>query len=241
MDIQAIENMLKSFRNTFFTGVLATACQLAAIVTILLLSKKEKLTYWFLLYCSVAFVLFVTFRFAIFFITPGRFDPTFLESSNILFAFVEYAAFYQFFKKLFEQRMVLLFMKLFYVVFTIVVLHFFYKLIFTKMSDSVILEYSDFIISLELLVLGAFCLVYYFRLLRQKPKNRLSQSPAFWIITGLFFYSFVITPFFMIITPEFMDSRQKIYNLLFTLHYISFSFLFIAIIKAFFLKKPLTA
>jgi len=91
-----------------------------------------------------------------------------------------------------------------------------------------------------LLLLGALCLTYYLKLLIKKPALNLRQSPSFWIITGLFFYSLAITPFFMIITTDFIIDHAKIYHILFALHHISFSFLFIAIIKAFLCKKPLT-
>ncbi len=65
-------------------------------------------------------------------------------------------------------------------------------------SDTSIRKLSDFVISSELLALTGLCLVYYFESFNKKGTSELKSSPSFWIVTGLFFYSIIIAPFFMI-------------------------------------------
>ncbi|MCW3117211.1 MAG: hypothetical protein JWM28_1293 [Chitinophagaceae bacterium] len=128
----------------------------------------------------------------------------------------------------------------FYILISDAFIIFLYLLFFVKIVETIIYKISDYIISFELLFLSILCIAYYFELFRGKAVNNLKQSPSFWIVTALFFYAVIITPFFMLVTDEFMKNQRDIYNALFAVHYILFSFLFLAIIKAFLCRKPLT-
>ena len=240
MNNEGLDRILKEIQDNYFTDVLALICQLLAISTILISSKKNKFTFLFLFYCISAFLLFFTLKLRFFFYGKNESSTLLVEGENVIFAYIEYIVFYYFFTEIFRIQAIKLFLQLFFVGMTGAIIIFFYEAFFDQISDSTVLEFSDFIISPELLLLGALCLTYYLKLLIKKPALNLRQSPSFWIITGLFFYSLAITPFFMIITTDFIIDHAKIYHILFALHHISFSFLFIAIIKAFLCKKPLT-
>jgi len=78
-----------------------------------------------------------------------------------------------------------------------------------------------------------FCLFYYIELFKTKPKLILKNEPAFWIVSGLFFYSCVSLPFYAIY--EFIHARFpiSISKNLFSLTNIAIILMHILFIKAY--------
>jgi hypothetical protein len=223
-----------------FTNFLSILCQVTAVAVSLYYLRKKKYSYLLLIYSSAGLLLMISYVIIPFIFKKGASTIFYIESGNVLFAVAEYVIFSILFLMLLTTRWVNL---LIYAggccVFLLAGL-FYYRYFTGDTSEKAIFGISDFLISFELIALGLLCLVYYFNILRRKVDEKLSEIPAFWIVTGLFPYSLVITPFFMITTDQFRIDHEKIYYLLFIFHFISFSFLFICIIKALLCKKPLT-
>ena len=163
----------------------------------------------------------------------------FVENQNIIFAIIEYIVFYYFFRAIIISRVIKALMFFFLFPLVIAGIFFFYKIFSGNISQSLVRKSADLIISVELLLLAFFCIVYYYELFRKKPVYNLNESPSFWIVTGLFLYSITIIPFFMI-TNIFIPTQKSIIHIFYSFHYISFGFLFLAITKAFLCRKPLT-
>ena len=240
MDNDTFDSLLKISKSVFYTDFLLALCQLIAIITILFSSHKKNHSALFLTYCCSAFILVISGWIGYFFNSGNESLVFFEELMSTIFAVLEYIVFYSFFKEILTSKVIKKIMILFNVFFVSVITIFILVSFSNQVKLTMIYRNSNYIISTELLFLSFLCLIYYFELFRKIPINNLTQSPSFWIITSLFFYSIIITPFFMIINEEFIISHKNIYYALFAFHYISFSFLFLAIVNAFLCKKPLT-
>lgn len=99
---------------------------------------------------------------------------------------------------------------------------------------------SDLIGTIELLFMLPPCLIFYYQLLNKHSGVNLFQRPSFWITTGIFSFSTITIPFYMINKFMFSKSYEIGYLLSATLFDIPFALNFIFLIKAFSCKKALT-
>lgn len=198
------------------------------------------MVYYFLSYCCAGFLLFLSGRIRFALYTGKESTTRYLETGNVIFALIEYAVFYYYFKTVLRAKLIKAFMLIAMIVLVAVSSLFLFSVFFSNATGSRIMQLSDLIISPELIFLGILCLCYYLELLRKRPSTNLSTSPSFWIVTGLFFYTLVIPPFFLIISDDFEIQHRTVFDILAVLHYISFAFLFLAITKAILCRKPLT-
>jgi len=240
MNNDVIGRILKGSQNVLFSDLLVMLCQVFAIIIIFKLFRRDKLTYHFLTYCLAGFLLFFSGKLLYFFYDATESSARYTETGNVAFAVIEYVVFYYYFKIILNSKILKAFMSVFLIPLLVAASSFVVVVFSIKLADDNILEYSNFIISPELLFLGIVCLFYYLELFRKKPLVKLTQSPSFWIVTSFFFYSLIITPFFIITNDEFRAAHRNVFFTLWTLHYISFSILFIAISNAFLCRKPLT-
>jgi len=238
MNSEIIQNFLSQSHTIFYANLFTISCQLIAILISLFLLKKEKLVALFFTYSCAALSLFIVNEA---FLTPQKKGYIFLEeSTNIVFALIEYILFFIYFQQLLFSNIAKRIMKFFLVLLAISVFAYFLYCTQKSPPDNVILKFSDFIISSELIFLAGLCLVYYFELFHKKIIAGLRTSPSFWIVTGLFIYSVLIAPFFLI-TEEMNEVSKKFYYIAFAVHLISFGFVFLAISKALLMKKSLTS
>src|SRR5258706_6658544 len=237
MNSEIFQNFLSLSRTVFYANLFTLGCQLIVIFISLFLLKKEKLAVLFLIYSCAAFSLFIINQALLY---PKKKEHIFLaESGNIIFALIEYILFFIYFRHILFSVIVKRIMKFFLILLAISVFIYFLYCILKSPSDNVILKFSDFIISSELIFLAGFCLVYYFESFHKKITSGLRTSPSFWIVKVLFIYSILIAPFFMI-SEEMIEISKKLYHIAFVVHFISFGFLFLAISKALLMKKSLT-
>jgi len=240
MNTEAIDRTISSSRGFFFTDVFLLVCMVLAITSILFSRRKGKFYVLFLCYCLAGFALILSGRMVNFFFKKNESSVLFIEGGNIFFALLEYITFYYFFKDLLQSGSVKLFMLVAFYFLIATGLFFLYQVVVPGISDNTIYQFSDFITTGELVILAALCLKYFFELLRKRPIFDLFKSPSFWIVTSLFFYAIIVTPFFLILSDEFRTNYKPVYDAFFALHFVSFSFLFIAIANAFLCKGPLT-
>jgi len=238
MNSDMLHRFLKDSLDIFYTNLFSLSCQATAIITTLYFLKKEPKAVYFFIYSCSALCLFLTSEF--FLVPTGAQHYTFLtEGANMIFALIEYIVFYNFFQTVLATSGIKKFMRFFYTFLMVSILLILLSRLINPLSCIPIRKLSDFIISSELLALTSLCLVYYFESFYKKTTSDLKSSPSFWIVTGLFFYSIIIAPFFMI-TDEIIESNKKFYFIAYSVHYTSFGVLFLAITKAFFMRKPVT-
>ncbi len=238
MNSELLHRFLSVSRNLYYTNLFTLGCQVIAMITTLSFIKKESKAPVFFIYSCAAFSLFSVSDILLTLQEGGSFFPR--EATSIIFSFIEYFVFYRFFQTILVSSNIKKAMNFFLVLFTSTMIIFLLSGIINTLSNSIITVFADFLISSELFFLTGLCLFYYFESIHKKPTSELKSSPSFWIVTGLFFYSIIIAPFFMI-TDEIMKSNKKFYFIAYAVHYTSFGFLFLAITKAFLMRKPLTS
>ncbi len=235
-----LERILGFWQKFYYVTPFAILCQFAAIVSGVRYFKKEKIHILFVIYAFSGFVLIIIINFFVIALDiQGKNRTLIIESINILFAFVEYLVFYYFFQKVIRSTVAKKIMKIFFVLFTVTILHFFWKETDPTFPRISVRYYSDLIISAGLLFLASICMIYYFELFQKKSATNPVQSPVFWIVNGLFFYCILIVPFFLIST-KLLAMQKESYFILFAVHYVFFGLLYLALAKAFLCKKPLT-
>jgi hypothetical protein len=157
---------------------------------------------------------------------------------NSLVSLFELLVYFQFFKHVINNRAVIKWMRFARIIFLMLVCLY---LISMFSFISIRFRYISYLIgALEFCFLLPPCLVFYYQLLKTNSKLKLLERPSFWLVTGIFFYSLISIPYYLI-DPFLKDNDYQlryIFGALFfevpcTLH---FGFL----LKAFLCKKPLT-
>jgi hypothetical protein len=221
MDLTGWERLFKLWHKEYYINFFVLICIVTALVTAIKFHQKDKLYRYFYFYIISAFALFTLCDLVLIILNlKGRAYSFVIESVNICFAFIEYLLFYNFFFAVLKSKIAKKLMTIFIPFLALATILFAIKSRDHNFSIPAIIRYADLTISAELLFLGSLCIIYYYELLRKKPIVNLQQSPSFWIVSGLFFYCIVISPF--------------------VIHYITFGILFLAITKAFLCKKQLT-
>jgi hypothetical protein len=233
------EKLISNWQKSFFTIPLWHISMIIALIFGIKNYQKDKIYLYFLSYTISGLIIFLLYDFLSYYIISPVKDII-RESLNTLFALIEFYLFYYFFSKIFQSKIVKLIMKIICLSFFTLTISFFLSIYMLTLSVTQIEKFSIQITIVEFFFLFFGCLIFYFELFVQEPTSNspLNLSPAFWIATGLFFYIIIGLPFFLIAESLFKSSQQ-FYYLMFRIHYISISVLFLCIAKAFSCKKPL--
>lgn len=239
---EIINTIWNDWAQTYYVNVFLIICQLIALFVGVIFYSKENIRRVFVLYISVSLINFTLIDYYIAYLRITNFDEKLriimYEKIEVAFALTEFFSFYYLFYTLYKKYKMAYLLKFFSIIFVCLITWF-----FIRSSSNVELEeifhISFFISSMEMLFLSIPCLIYFIRLFRSEPVQNLTQSPSFWIVTGLVFYSTLIIPFFLLV-DQIPISKQNILDYGFTIHLFLFSILFLFLSKAFSLKKPLT-
>lgn len=234
------EKLITNFKWSYGTDIFLIICAISALVVLIKSKGTDQTKKLFAIYAIGCIILFLSGWIYILMIAKDRYNYViFVESGNIFFSLIESYVFITYFKKLFISPRLTPLLNFFLTITIIASAFFFFNILFLNTSNSFIRKTSDLISSLSLLYISIICLIYFHRLLTNNSTELLSKKPSFWIVSSLFFYSFMIIPFFLISAKIFRD-YPSIYATLFRLHFISLGVVFLAISKAVLLKKPLT-
>lgn len=235
------EKLFKLWDQQYYFDFFVILCILTALYTAVKFKQRGKVYHFLFLYILSALFLFPVSDIILAFILNPIHEThiVFIETTNISFALTEYIVFCTFFNVVLKSKIIRVLMLSFLPLIVAALIVFILKSQSHTLSNSEMTRFADIVISVELLFLGFLCIVYYFELLTVPPSRNLLQSPSFWIVSGLFFYCFMIAPFFLV-SERFVSSLTHSYYIFYSVHYISFGCLFLAITKAFLCKKRLT-
>ena len=233
------ERLFSDWSKVYFTEPITCIISLIAILLGLKNYRKEKSYTSLVLYSLSCFLLIsVTTVFRI--LTPStRNKFVIVELGNTLFEFIELLVFYYFFFNIIKSHFARLLMKLSFVVFLFFIILFFIKITDQDFSRNQILRLSTLIGSIKFFLLLVPIFTYFFEIFQNDPIKDIFHSPSIWITTGLFFYCLATLPF-LLISDSLIKSNNSLYLLMFSIHFLSLSFLFLTIIKAFICRKPIT-
>ena len=239
MDNFFLERLFSDWSRTYFTVPVACIISLIAIILGVKNYRKDKIYTLFILYVISCFLLlsFVDIvRIASQLPTKNR--SIFTEASNTLFELTELIVFYYFFINIIKSNFVQLIMKLSFVVFLIFVFLFFIKINDQNFSKNEVVRLSTIIGSIKFFMMLIPIFTYFFELIGSDPVKDILDSPSLWITSGLFLYCLATLPF-LLISDSLGKSDRSLYLLMFSIHFLSLSFLLLTIIKAFTCRRPL--
>lgn len=233
----SFEKLMSLFEKDYYGFPFMMLCEMTAIITCILFARKDKTTLFFLFYLIVDFSVLILYCYAILSAHVSN-VRNLIFMSNTIISLVELLTYYHFFLNLIRDRMVVKIMKLLRTLFVSTII------IFAIPESSVLISHNDYSSSIltviEFLLLLVPCFVYFYELFKIDPIINLSKRPSFWIVTGIFFYTLISIPYYLLIRFVSNNVYEYRHILDLVLYYAPFSISFIFLTKAFLCKKTLT-
>jgi len=215
-----------------------TICEIIALVICTVYSIRTNIGKVFFLYISFDFLISIFDYYLMYFSDIPKYQTfAFIYISNALISAVEICVYYYFFFHVLRSVSVKRAMKFLLIAYGFI----FAGLMMLKdhKADSY-RHISGIIGATEFLFVLFPCLIYYFELFSIKTSEDLLKRPAFWIVTGIFFYSVVSIPYYLIYNFLQTNKYHSVTQLSMYMFYIPFSINFLFLSKAFLCKKLLT-
>ncbi len=240
MEMNVWERIFYMWQSTFFMNFFVIGCLIFCLVVSFKNKQNDRVFHLFTIYTIFTLSLFTVNDIAgIISYFCGRSWMNINEVTNIIYATIEMIVFYNFFKLTVSSKLYNRVLKIFMYSYLATIVLYLIKVFDSSSTPSSIRSYSDRTLTIEFIFLTISCLVYYYELFKAQDSKDLLKSPSFWIVSGLFFYCLIVTPFFFI-TNELYFERRDLYDILFAIHYFFIGILFICISKAILCKKQLT-
>jgi len=225
------------WRKVHFTEPLWYLSIIISIIVGILNFKKTKLHISFLCYSLMAILLFVVYDLVSYYESNSTSREKIYEVINTLFCLVEIFVFYFFFSHKLKSLLFRSILRILVWIYFILVFSFYLCIYFSVFDVSQIHYLSYQMTVVEFFILLICCLIYFYELLSSDPAgSTFNLGPTFWIIASLFLYCIISLPFFIIARNLFQTNRE-IFFWMFSLHYVSLSFLFFCLAKAFYAKS----
>lgn len=162
----------------------------------------------------------------------------FLNYTNTAIGIVELVTYFYFFYKVLSGKRIrraIVVLGAFYLILSLIYLTTQFSFFTTNISY---VTYA--LTALEFIFLVPFCLIFYNQLLNIATKAKMLERPSFWIVTGIFFYSSISIPCYLLTSYMILNYKQYFHLITTILFYIPFTINFLFLSKAFLCKRPLT-
>jgi len=232
------EKLMKFLASKSYGDLVMPFFEIIAIVIGVICVRKQKAGILFLAYLTFDLAMWIC---DIYVQMSQKFTARqimlFIGQTNILIALLELFVYFYFFSKILHNKAFLKLIKIVATVFAFIII------IFTTTQFSFLTERFYYITNIigvaELLFLIPPCLLYFKGLFSNNIAVSLYQRPSFWIVTGVFFYSVISVPYYLVDRFLF-DHQSKYWSLTYLLFFsIPFSVNFIFLSKAFLCRKSL--
>lgn len=230
--------LIQSWQNEYYTDLVLFIIELSTLVICLKHSRKSIIGKLFILYLSID-IFFVLLHYILYIqknISYNKF--TFYSISNVIISIIELFVYYNFFYRILNNRVFKTLSPIIVLTYTVLAL-IYITTRFEFFSNRI--SYNSFLLtSLEFALLIPPCILYYREIFNNFNPLPLTKRPSFWIITGIFFYTLISIPYFLL-TVYFSESNLKYMGILNSLLFnFPFAVNFIFISKAVLCRKPLT-
>jgi len=231
------EKLINLLEKDYYGFLFMAFCVMTAISTCLLFFRKNTISLFFLIYFILDFAMLVFYCYTIS-SEPNSNLKTLTFISNTIISLVEFLVYYYFFLKIIHNKAVIKLMKLFRVAFVSIII------IFTITSFNLQINqnyYSSNILTvMEFMLLLPPCFVYFYQLFKSDPIIILTQRPSFWIVTGIFFYTLISIPYYLLSRFVYNNEYEYRHVLDLVFFYAPISANFIFLTKGFLCKRTLT-
>ena len=233
------EKLIDHFQRYYYSQLLMFVVELIALVIAILYVRKDKIGRFFIFYIGFDFCILIIDIYL-------RSDPKmswksfnhFANFTNPLIGLTELLVYYYFFSKIIFNTKVKYLMNLFAILYSITVI------LFTATGFNFLSTRFNYIAKLieviEFLFLIPPCCIFFYEILNANTKLTLFERPSFWIVTGIFFFSIISIPYYLIGQYFIINNHELRHILPAALYYVPFTLNFVFLIKAFLCKKTLT-
>jgi len=230
--------VIQQLQRTYYSQLLMLCVELTAVIIGLMYVRKDKTGRFFIAYIAFDFCILLT---DLFFTASGiskKFVSEFVNITNTLIAFVELLVYFYYFDKILEGRKIKKILALLAIIYSTIVM------IFLATRFSFITNRYGYVAyitgAIEFVFLLFPCVYYFLQLFKTNSPLQLNERPSFWIVTGIFFFSLISIPYYLL-NKYFISTKYESKAIIDAgLYYIPFTANFIFLIKAFLCKKPLT-
>lgn len=234
------DKVVTNFSGPYYSAILMFVVELTALIIAVFYVRKSKIGRAFILYIAFDFLLLIIDKILPGFTGISKKDfNIFLNYTNTIIAAVELFVYYYFFYNTLQNKkskiiILILTSSYSFVIFIYLINGFIF------LTDR--FNYISYLLgAIEFIFLLPFCLLYFRQLLNNISTIKLFNRPSFWIVCGIFFFSFISAPFYLLVDYfKYYAPAPKSQQLLAALYYIPFTINFIFLIKAFLCKKALT-
>ncbi len=235
MDYQRI---LADFQKDYYTQLIMFCVEVTALIIGITYVQKDKTSNLFLFYIAFDLIILLTNWVLQLSHTPIEQTEVFINITNVLIGLVELSVYFYFFRQILAGKGIQRWLIYSFLLYSAITLG------NTILSIGEFTKYNRYIAysagALEFLLLLPPCFFYYYQLLNFTAGLSLKATPSFWIVTGIFFYSIISIPYYLLNTYIYSINHQYRNLTEAALYYIPFTINFIFLIKAFTCKKPLT-
>ena len=238
-EMKGFEKLVSFFEGKQYGDLILPFFELIAIIIGLLYVRKDKTGTFFLAYLIFDFFVFLCDTYIQTF-SPFTKEMTysFINITNTLISLAELLVYFYFFSMVLHNKAVINVMKICAAIFIVIIgIHVTTKYSFLTIRFSYI---TNLIGTIEFLFLVLPCFAYFYELVQNDSAISLNRRPSFWIVTGIFFYSVISIPYYMLssyVGQNQADSWPATYLLFFCIP-LSINFIFLT--RAFLCKKTLT-
>lgn len=226
------------FEAVYYTEIIMFLTELILLVIAILYIRKTKLGRYFIFYILFDFILLISnLILSAYTGISNHLKNEFVNYLNNSVALIELLVYFYFFIQVLSKR----------VRRPLTILAFFFLiiiLIYACNKFSFLTTRQGYVANLigvaEFILLIPPCLLFFYTLLKTNSSMRLFERPSFWIVTGIFFYSFISIPFYLL--KKYIDDNYISLTYAFNaaLYITPFTLNFVFLIKAFLCKKTLT-
>lgn len=232
--------LVKRWERFYYAEVLMILAELIAIIIGLIYVRKDKAGKWFIFYIAFDFCILMISYYIEF--GPEKITvlkpKSFTALTNLTVGLIELLVYYHFFGMVLKSKRLKFALNIIRWLFMIIVITFaITKFEFLSLRYDYI---SNILGVLEFILILPFCILYFIQVLDKISELNLAERPSFWIVTGIFFFSAISIPYYLL-ENFFLKSKFEFrYILSATFYYLPFSINFIFLSKAFLCKKTLT-
>lgn len=231
-----LQRILDIFQKYYYTPPIMLITELVAFIIALIYARKSTVGKIFIFYIGFDLLLLI-----INLVVAGlglNWQYQLVRYTNSAVALIELLSYYYFFSKILISRKAIIAMRILLLLFLALIITF----SITRFSfiTNRFKYVADIIGGIEFFFLLPPCLIYFSQLLKSTSTINLFERPSFWIVTGIFFYSVVSIPYYLI--EYFLTDNYKSFNAIFAslFFFLPFTINFSFLIKAFLCKRPLT-
>jgi hypothetical protein len=234
-----VTKLMHHFQRTYYTEPILMLVEFSALISGLVYARKNQLGRFFIFYIIVDLIILISYWFFILIpVINSELRSRILNIGNTIISLTELLVYCYFFRLLLWNNRIKKIISIFSIVYSILIMLFLITT-FDFLTNRLIYV-TNLLAVLEFLILMIPCFSYYQQILMTESKLRLFERPSFWIVTGIFFYSLISIPYYLLDTFIYEHAvRSKfIFNALLYQVPLIFHFLFLTI--AFLCKKTLT-